>query len=288
MPKRARAARETRRLSSKPILAALAVGTTLSLPRAAHAYHTPSQRLTDDTADTLEQGGLRLGLFRIEYTPLKDFTVGTYPLPWFLRVANLHLKWRYWAGEQLSLSARLGYSGFNTENLDRIDEQKTTAFVAVIPFDVAGTYRFNPTFSLSLDLIWTSVYVKGTLDQQAFDGTFQGGTTNLQSLLSLEARLGKVTSLLLQPRFLSYQLANYQGDVVLHPDEFTTIEVHGAQQSDALDFRGAYSLTLSALFSWERFNLRLGVGYGNYNVPGINFMLPERSLFPDLDFYWIW
>ena len=267
--------------------ASVAAATTLTLAVPARAYHTESQRTTDDTADTLEPGGLRLGVFKAEYTLLRDFTIGTYPLPWLLRVANLHAKWRYYSAQHLSLSARLGYFGLNTKNFQKLEDQKTTAFLAVIPFDLAATYRFDPTFSLSMDLIWTAVFIKGDVDLEAFNGTFQGGTTNLQSLFTVEMRLGKRTALLLQPRFLSYQLLNLKSDVTLHPDEFTTIEVHGAQQSDALDFRGAYSLTLSALFSWQSFNLRLGVGYGNYNVPGINFMLPERSLFPDLDLYWI-
>jgi hypothetical protein len=138
---------------------------------------------------------------------------------------------------------------------------------------------------MSLDLIWTGVFVKGELDQDSFDGTFQGGASNLQSLYTLELRVSRVTALLLQPRFLSYQKASVQGDVVLHPDEFTTVEVHALRDTDALDYRGAYSVTLSAVFSWQLWNLRLGLGYGNYNVPGINFMLPQRTLFPDFDLY---
>ena len=121
----------------------------------------------------------------------------------------------------------------------------------------------------------------------SLNGTFQGGTSNLQSLYTFELRATRVTAFLLQARFLSFQRANLNGNVVLHPDEFTTVEVHGARDSDALNFRGAYSLGVSALFSWELFNLRLGLGYGNYNVPGLNFMLPMRTPFPDFDFYWV-
>jgi hypothetical protein len=248
-------------------------------------YHTKEQRLTDDTADTLEGRMWRVGLSKLEYTPVTSFMAGTYPLPWLLRVPNLHLKWRYYKGTKLSLSARLGYFGFDTKNLDTLDEQKTHAVLSVIPFDVAGTWRIDKRASLSLDVIWTGVFIKGEADQEALNGTFQGGATNLQTLGTFELRLSRVTALLLQPRLLSYQLLNLQGDVVLHPDEFTTIEIHGAQQSDAVNFRGAYSLTLSALFSWKLVNLRLGIGYGNYNIPGINFMLPQKSLFPDFDFY---
>ena len=41
----------------------------------------------------------------------------------------------------------------------------------------------------------------------------------------------------------------------------------------------------SVVFSWKVFNLRLGVGYGNYSIPGINLVLPKKTLIPDLDFY---
>ena len=267
--------------------AALLALVLLLVPRAARAYHTQEQRVTDDTADTLERNKWRAGLFRLEYTPLKSSTVGTYWLPWFFRVPNLHLKWRYYQNTKLSLSARLGYFGFDTKSLEKLDEQKTHAVISVVPFDVAGTWRIDKRASVSLDFIWTGVFIKGEADQEALNGTFQGGATNLQTLSTLELRVSRVTALLFQARLLSFQLVSYRGDVELHPDEFTTIEIHGAQKSDALDFRGASSLTLSALFSWQAFNLRLGLGYGNYNVPGINFMLPKKSLFPDFDAYFV-
>lgn len=264
----------------------LGVGLLLA-PRPARAFHTPEQRTTDDTADTLEPHRLRLGLFRLEYTPWSNVTLGTYPLPWVFSVPNLALKWRYYKGDQVSLAARLGFFGFDTKSLEKLDEQKTHATLAVVPFDLAATWRVDKRFSMSFDLIWTSVFIKGEADLDSLNGTFQGGTTNLQSLYTLELRATRVTALLLQGRFLSFQRANLNGNVILHPDEFTTVEVHGARDSDALNFRGAYSLTVSALFSWELFNLRLGLGYGNYNVPGLNFMLPTRTPFPDFDFYWI-
>jgi hypothetical protein len=202
-------------------------------------------------------------------------------------VPNLHFKWRYYQGSKLSLSARLGYFGFDTKHLETLDEQRTHARLAVVPFDLAGTWRIDKRASMSLDLVWTGVFIEGTADQETLQGAFQGAATNLQTLYTLELRVSRVTALLLQPRFLSVQVTRLQGNVVLRPDEFTTIEIYGAQRSDELSFRGAYSLTLSALFSWSRFNLRLGLGYGNYNVPGINFMLPERSLFPELDLYFV-
>jgi len=42
----------------------------------------------------------------------------------------------------------------------------------------------------------------------------------------------------------------------------------------------------SFAFSWQTFNLELGLGYGNFNVPGVNFMINRRTLIPTLDMYW--
>jgi hypothetical protein len=35
------------------------------------------------------------------------------------------------------------------------------------------------------------------------------------------------------------------------------------------------------------FNLRLGVGYGKYNIPLVNFVVPERTLIPEADLYFL-
>ena len=56
--------------------------------------------------------------------------------------------------------------------------------------------------------------------------------------------------------------------------------------SAQLDFPNAFQIVPSIQFSWETFNLRLGLGHGNIVVPTVNFVLPERTLVPDFAMYW--
>lgn len=39
-------------------------------------------------------------------------------------------------------------------------------------------------------------------------------------------------------------------------------------------------------WSWQTFNLELGLGYGHFNIPGVNFMINRRTLIPTFDLYW--
>ena len=57
---------------------------------------------------------------------------------------------------------------------------------------------------------------------------------------------------------------------------------------DALDVKNAYSIVPGMAFSWKTFNLRAGLGYGNFNVGGVNFVFPRKTLVPELDLYWRW
>lgn len=72
-----------------------------------------------------------------------------------------------------------------------------------------------------------------------------------------------------------------------HPDAYTTVEVVADAQDDSVvNFRGAFSIVPSFAWSWQTFNLELGLGYGNFNVPGVNFMINRRTLIPTFDMYW--
>jgi hypothetical protein len=40
--------------------------------------------------------------------------------------------------------------------------------------------------------------------------------------------------------------------------------------------------------SFRHLNLRAGVGYGNYSVPGVNVIVPGLRPFPVFDLFWRW
>jgi len=62
--------------------------------------------------------------------------------------------------------------------------------------------------------------------------------------------------------------------------------VAAARDDSTLNFRNAFSIVPGLAWSWSSFNLRIGVGYGNYNVPGVNFMIEQRTPIPQFDLFW--
>ncbi len=273
-----------RRSFVAPLVALAAL--TLEM-REARAYHTKEQRITDGTAETMRAHDLRLGLWKAEYAPWGPLMVGTYIWPWFFKVSNLELKWRFYHDDSVSLAVRTGFFHFDTKNLNRVDDETGDARIDSVPFELAGTYRFSDRYSLTLATIFTRVRVDGALAGTDLRGSAEGAFDNFQAVANFEWRLGEVTAFLFEARRLVFQRVTATGDAVLHPDDFTTVELHLGGQSTAVDFRNAWSLAASAVFSWNVWNLRLGLGYGNYNVPGVNFVTGQRVLFPDLDVYWI-
>jgi hypothetical protein len=60
-----------------PISAGLFVALTLAAQQAS-AYHTPRKHITDDTAYTLRDGEIRVGIWKVQYGILDQLSVGTY------------------------------------------------------------------------------------------------------------------------------------------------------------------------------------------------------------------
>jgi hypothetical protein len=253
----------------------------------ANAWHTDEQRITDETAYTLRKHDVRLGIWKAQYGLFDSFHFGTYLWPWVFRVANLHAKWRYYCDDPLALSVQLGIFRLDTEQLRDVDEDAGSAVLTAVPLELGGSYRFDDRWTLGAAFSYTEFKLEGELKNEDFEGAAEGAVDNFQLTTTLEWRYTRVTAFTLHYRYLLLQRLAGGGDVVFYPDEFTTVEVHGAATTDALDFKAAFSITASAVFSWETFNLRAGLGYGNYNVPGINVVLPVKILYPSLDLYWI-
>ena len=263
------------------VLAGLMLG-----ERDAAAYHDETQRLTEDTAYTLPAHTVRLGLWQVAYAPVDSFSFGTYLWPWVLRIANVHVKERFYQNDPLAFAVSASGYVFNTRSLRIVTDQAGDANVAVLPLELAASYRLT-AFTLSLGLAWTQVWADGSFGQDALGGAGRGAASNLQVTSTVEWRATQVTALVLHARYLIFQRLTGAATAELHPDPYTTVDVHATALPNALDYRGAASVTAAVALSFETFNLRAGVGYGNYNVPGVNFVIDRRLVYPDLDFYWI-
>jgi hypothetical protein len=255
--------------------------------RNGRAFHTDEQRVTDDSAYTLRKHDVRLGIWKVQYGVVPQVTLGTYVWPWLIRVSNLEGKWRFYQSDPWAFAVSTGFFYFDTKSLKKADESVGDARIAAFPFEIDGSYRFESPFTLSMGLVWTSVLVNGTINRDALQGAGKGAVSNFQVTGTLEWRASEVTALELHGRYLVFQQATANGDAVLHPDEFTTVEVHAGAKTDAINYRGAGSLTASAVWSYQTFNLRAGIGYGHYNVAGVNFVIGNRIVYPELDVYWI-
>ena len=254
------------------------------------ARHTEEQRITDDTAYTLNKYQARVGLWKAQYAPFKNFHAGLYHWPWLFRVANLHAKWTFYADDPLSFATSLGFFYLDTSRFPKKEGQDSDAKVvfSVVPFDVITSYRFGDRFTLSGGVVYTVVKARGEGDPDVIEGFIEGGVDNLQLVSTLEWRVSEVTAFTLHGRYLLLQSADAITDSTFHPDDFTTVELVAAGSSNNLNFEKAGSVTPGVVFSWDVFNLRFGLSIGNYNVPAINFVLPTALVVPELDLYWVW
>jgi hypothetical protein len=279
--------RRDRRLVAAAAASALAVSALGLRPRTAAAHHTSEQRLTDGTAYTLPKKSFRAGLLMLEYSVIDPVTLGTYWPVWLFRTGNLHAKWRFYQQDPWAFSVRAAAFWLDTRRFEELDDDAGDARISVGTLEPAASYRFDERYTLSSSIVYSEVRVDGELERDAFRGAAAGAVDNLQLTLNLERRVSRVTAFVLQARYLVFQRAWVNGDATLRPDDYTTVEVHAAATSDALDYPHAFSLVLSSVFSWRTFNLRFGLGYGNYNVPGVNFVLEKKTLIPDLDLYFV-
>ena len=266
---------------------ALVFVAALAGSQTARAYHDETRPITDDTAFTLPAGSVRLGLWKFQWSPHDRVTLGSYTLPWVLLMGNLHAKWRFFDNGDWAVATQVGVFRFNTDRLTALEESGTTATLTVLPADLFVTKRFGEDWSSSLAMTYTVVRVDGEVDQESFEGAGGAALNNLQFSSTTLHRFTRVTAVSLHARLLAAQHLTGTAKIRLEPDEFTEVTGETDAESDILDFSGAFSLMASAVFSWSRFQLRVGAGYGNYNVPALNLTLPRKTPIGELDVYWV-
>jgi len=263
-----------------------ALAWTATCAGTARAYHTERERATDDTAYTMDGGSLRAGLFKLQYSPLDFATVGTYTLPWALLAATVHAKLRLLPSDPVALALQAGFAYFDSSRLSWLDEQAGNAVVTALPLEAFVSHRMTD-LSLSGSVVYTEVDVDGALAMDAFDGAVEGATDNLQLTATGEIRLSRVIALLVHVRWLVLQRVLAQANARVYPDDFTTVAVHSDVTGGEFVVRDGFSIVPGIHLSWGEVNLRAGLGYGNYNLPLVNFVLPERTLIPDFDLFFV-
>jgi len=254
----------------------------------AQARHTAEEHITADTAWTLEgDKNWHIGLFKAQFTIADRVSVGTYIWPWIVGVPSLQLKWRFFSAGPLHFAAEGGVFRVDTSHLDRRGNQPNPPILSVATGALSNSFEFSSRHQLSTNLVLTGVRVEGELTSDTLRGAGEGAFTNLQYVGAYEYRMSQTIAVVVTARYQLLSVAAAKGTATTMPDEFTTIELAAEGSDDSvINFKHAFSIVPSFNASWDTFNMRLGVGYGNFNLPGVNFMLNERTIVPEIDLFW--
>lgn len=252
--------------------------------------HTTEEHITTDTAWTLEgEKDWRLSPFRAEVTLADRVSIGTYTLPWLASVPSLQLKWRFLSLGAWHFAAEVGFIRLDTSNFGE-DEEVNPPVFTVTTGTLSQTLELNPRHQLSNNLVLSGVRAEGSVNNDTLNGAGQGAFTNLQYVGAYEYRVSRTLAIVVTARYQIFAVLAGAINSTVQPDPFTTIELAARASDDtALNFDYIFSIVPSLNWSWDTFNLRLGLGYGNFNVPGVNFMVGDQRdkiLVPELDLFW--
>jgi len=257
-----------------------------SLTGSAWAWHDDPEhpQITDQNAYTVPAGMHKLGPFGVEYGLTDEWQLGTSFVAWSFLIPNALVEWRFTETSRFAFSAALGAAYASTRPYTVVFDDWLIADLAIFPAELVGTFRMHEDWTWSVGAQFTAVFLAGNYNEDDFEGV--AAVSNLQAHTTVEWRINRRAALLLHGRYLVFQTARAGATVTLEPDEYTTITASAAGETDLFNFPHAYQIVPAVHLSWETFNLRIGVGYGNNIIPAINFVLPTRSVVPQLDLYW--
>ena len=244
-------------------------------PSSASAYHTHKERLLDSSAYSLHRRELRLGLMNLSYGIIDQLQVTTYTMPWLLGLIfedvapNLELKSTFYDRKKLALSVS---AGFLTGTILQPDDTKIRYFI--LPVAAAASVRINSDVSTHFGARYTAV--DGDADSQP-DGTAIEGALVvdfLQLWAMFEWRLSRVVAFTFTLRWVPYV-----SDLVLNATvDAGNPTIRAQLQGDLSDLQNAFAIIPGFVFSWDRANIRLGVGYSDFFVEGFYLVVPGEVL----------
>jgi len=267
-----------RRIRNALLLVTLLVGTASAgivlHPGSAHAYHTYKERLLNTTAYSLHRREVRLGLMQLSYGIIDQLQVTTYTMPWILgaifqEVApNVELQSTFYDRKRLALSVS---AGFLTGTILQSSDSKVRYFL--MPIALSSSVRINSDVSVHLGTRFTAV--TGGANSQPGGNEIEGAAVVdfLQLWGMAEWRISRVVAFTFTVRWVPYiSDAVINGTINGNPALDVQLEV-------ALDeLKNAFAIVPGFVFSWERANIRLGVGYSSFFVDGFYLVVPREVL----------
>jgi len=275
------------RIGNNLLLVAIVCGITSGAwglkPSSARAYHTYRTRLLDTTAYSLHRREARLGLMQLSYGIIDQLQVTTYTMPWFLGAIledfapNLEFKSTFYDRRRLTLSASAEFVEGQVEQITGEGESLTTKKVryVLVPVNLASSVRINSRVSTHLGAQFTGSSVVGS--KQPTDNEIRGATVvNLLQLWGMfEWRISRVTAFTLTVRWVPWASnVVVRGNLDVDPNTGAIIGL----EVEVFDLTNAFAIIPGFVFSWDRANLRVGVGYGDFFLEGFGLLIPGSTL----------
>ncbi len=261
------------------LLVALVVGVTSAgmefYPSSASAYHTYEERLLNTTAYSLHRRRVRLGVMQLSYGIIDQLQVTTYTMPWLLGLIfedvapNLELKSTFYDRRKLALSVS---AGFLTGAIEQPDNTKIRYLL--IPVSFAASVRINSDVSTHFGALYTAV--SGDADSQPEGTAVEGAVVVdfLQLYGMFEWRVSRVVAFTFTVRWVPYV-----SDLVVNGTLDAGNPAIGVQlEGDLSELQNAFAVVPGFVFSWDRANIRLGVGYSSFFVDGFYVVIPGEVL----------
>jgi hypothetical protein len=287
------------------VICTISVGASV-VPSSARAYHMYQERLLDTTAYSLHRREFRLGMMKLSYGIFKWLQVSTYTVPWLLGLVlddletfgspNLEFKSTLLNRKRLALSASAEIlwgrvSSCTNPMLDpetravcETSEEFTNVGWFVLPFNVTSSVRINSRVSIHVGGQYTVTQATGGTEPVDAEVSGSAIVDMLQIYGMFEWRVSRVVALTLTTRWLPY---------VSEPVVFGQVEL-GEDTSGRISLQvaildnNAYAIIPGAVFSWDRANIRIGVGYGAFFVEPFGLVVPAEVLSyisPELDVF---
>lgn len=269
-----------------------------ALLAAAAAPVSAGGELTEQSPSTLEPREVRLGLFDVGIglwgsKLLERIEISTHHLVWASRFGDLpsydaRIKFEFWREDKLSLAVsaermHVDLLPLATRLGGSMQEPATELSFNVTPLEAWGAYRVTDRLRVTSGLVYTSVELTGRTEAGPIPELAGSvGTSNLEWSASAQYHVSRSWYLISGVRVLGYQRqwADASGGDAMSNSGGVHVE------GDPLALGHAWGTNVAAHLMRRHFNLRLGVEYGNYHIPIVNFVAPQRGFLPTLDLYW--
>lgn len=250
------------------------------------AYHDEAP-VTAYSAATLQRWDVHAGPFRVGLGVAETVDLSTFPAFWLLKTPNLMVKWNFLGRpreEGLSVAGRLGLFTLKPQDFD--EDLDKDLRVNLVPLAFTGTWRQGDwRYNLTLGYTYVGSNAKD-LDTESVDVEGLAALSTASISPAIEWRLGRVFALVLEGHVMVYQQATAEASQTLELNEGRTkVELFQSGEAEVAP-APLGNATVSAFWAWETFHLRVGLGYGHYNVPLLDVYLADPTLVPELDLYW--